>query len=51
MTIVTTKRWTDEDAETHWRNVHDRSRRWWSVIVSRRGCAVRLNHLGAGVQA
>ena len=50
-TVITTKRWTDEDTEPNWRNKYDRARRWWRVIISRRGCAVRLNHIGAGVRA
>jgi hypothetical protein len=50
-TVITTKRWTDDHAEADWRNKYDRARRWWRVIVRRRGCAVRLNHIGAGVRA
>ena len=50
-TVITAKRWTDEDAETNWRNKHDRARRWRGVIVNRRRCPVRLNHIGAGVRA
>ena len=50
-TVITTKRWTDDDAKANWRNIYDRARRWWRVIISRRGCAVRLNHIGAGVRA
>jgi hypothetical protein len=50
-TVITTKRWTDEDAEANWRNIYYRARRWWRVIISRRGCPVRLNHIGAGVRA
>ena len=49
-TVIATKCWTDEDAEANWRNKHDRTRRWWRIIVSRRGGAVRLNHIGAGVR-
>ena len=49
--VITTKRWTDDDAEANWRNIYDRARRWWRIIVSRRGCAVRLNHISAGVRA
>jgi hypothetical protein len=26
-TVVTTKRWTDDDAEANWRNIYDRARR------------------------
>ena len=43
--------WADGDAEANWRNINNGARRWWRVIVSRRGCAVRLNHIGAGVGA
>ena len=50
-TVITTKRWTDDDAEANWRNIYDRARRWWRIIVSWRGYAVRLNHIGAGVRA
>jgi len=50
-TVITTKRRTEEDPETNWRNIYDRAWRWRRVIVSRRGCAVRLNHVGAGVRA
>ena len=50
-TVITTKRWTDDDAEANWRNIYDRARRWWRVIVGRRGRAVRLNHICAGVRA
>ena len=50
-TVITTKRWTDDDAEANWRNIYDRARRWWRVIVSWRGRAVRLNHISAGVRA
>jgi len=50
-TVITAKRWTDEDAETNWRNIYDRTRRWRRIIVSRRRCAVRLNHISAGVRA
>ena len=50
-TVITTKRWTDEDPEANWRDIYDRARRWWRVIVSRRGCAVRLDHIGAGIRA
>ena len=41
------------DHANYWRwSIEDRSRRWRRrVIVSRRGSAVRLNHLGAGVRA
>ena len=41
----------DNDAEANWRNVYDRARRWRRVIVRPRGCAVRFNHIGAGVRA
>jgi hypothetical protein len=51
VTVETTKCWTDEDAEPNWRNIYDRTRRRWRVIVSRRGCAVRLNHISTGVRA
>src|SRR5437870_7960111 len=43
----------NEDINRHRRrrSVVDGARRWWRVIVSRRGSAVTLNHLGAGVRA
>src|SRR4051812_43679541 len=42
---------TNGNAEANWRNVYDRPRRWRRVIVSPRRCAVRLNHIGAGIRA
>jgi len=40
----------DGDAESNWRTVYDRP--WWRrVIVTRRGCALRFNHIGTGVRA
>src|ERR1043166_7972634 len=42
---------TDGEADTYRGTVYDRSWRWGPVIVSPRRCAVRLNCLGAGVQA
>jgi len=39
---------SDEDAEANRWNVYDRARRR-RVVVPRRGCAVRLNHIGAGI--
>lgn len=50
-TVITTKRGTEEDAETNWRNIYDWAWRWRRVIVIRRRCAVWLNHIGAGVRA
>ena len=41
----------DDDANRRRRSVVDRARRRRRVIVSRRGSAVRFNHLGAGVRA
>lgn len=38
------------DAERNWRTVYDRPR-WRRVIVTRRGCALRFNHIGTGVRA
>jgi hypothetical protein len=51
-TVITTKRWTEGDAEANWRKIYDRSRRWWRRIIVT-GCwsAVRLNHICAGVRA
>ena len=50
-TVITTKGRADDDADANWRNKYDGPRRWRRVIVSRRGCAVRLNHICAGVRA
>jgi hypothetical protein len=45
--------WRDDDANGGWRRVYHRTRRrrWWRVIVTRRGSAIRLNHLSAGIRA
>ena len=40
----------DADAEGNWRTVYDRPR-WRRVIVTRRGCALRFNHIGTSVRA
>ncbi len=43
---------TDGDADAYWRrrNVIHRAR-LWCVIVTGRGSAIRLNHIGTGVRA
>jgi hypothetical protein len=43
--------WTDGKAEGNWRREEDRARRWRRIIVSRCGCPVRLNCIGAGIRA
>ena len=40
----------DANAERNWRAVCDRPR-WGRIIVTRRRCALRLNHIGTGVRA
>ena len=40
----------DGDAEGNWRTVYHRPR-WRRVIVTRRGCALRFNHIGTSVRA
>ena len=40
----------DGDAEGNWRTVYHRPR-WRRIIVTRRGCALRFNHIGTGVRA
>ena len=40
----------DADAEGNWRTAYDRPR-WRRIIVTRRGCALRFNHIGTSVRA
>src|SRR2546430_10745907 len=50
---IIAKAWTDDDADANRRrpNVKHRARRRWRrVIVTRRGCAVRFDHICAGVR-
>jgi len=46
---IITKARPEEDAEANGRNEKHGSRPWWRVIITRRGSAVRLNHICAGV--
>src|SRR6516225_10384557 len=49
---VIAKAWRDDDAN-HWGRKEGHRTRWWwrwrRVIVSRRRCAVRFNHIGASI--
>jgi hypothetical protein len=47
-TIITNPR-SEEDADANRWNKYHRPPRWWRVIITGRGCAVRLNHIRAGV--
>jgi hypothetical protein len=47
---IITKARPEEDADPNWWNEKHGAWRWWRrVIITRRGSAVRLNHICAGV--
>src|SRR5437870_3370760 len=49
--VIAVGRMDDDDANRWRRSIEDWARWWRRVVVSRRWSVVRLNHLGAGVQA